>query len=94
MSRLKVYNMFISVYFIAKRKAVSLLQQHSLQPYVIIPVTKRYSKQMFSLLFIPNKNNFFRSIIYCILGDNHIIKANATSMQGVIPFMLIAMPPA
>ena len=42
MSRLKVYNMFISVYFINKRKAVSLLQQHSLQPYVIIPVTKRY----------------------------------------------------
>ena len=94
MSRLKVYNIFISVYCMDRRKAVSLLQQHSYVHIKLkgsITLLKKFGKILF---FTTYKNNLFRSFVYCILGDNDIIKANATSMQGVIPFMLITMPPA
>ena len=94
MSRLKVYNIFISVYCMDRRKAVLLLQQHSFVHIKLkcsITLLKNFGKILF---FTTHEHNLFRSVVNSIFGYNYIIKADAASVQGVIPFMLVAMPPA
>lgn len=57
--------------------------------------TPAYAEVLIKLIFVLfRKDYFLRTVVYCVLGNNYIVEADAAGMQRVAPLMVVAVPPA
>lgn len=57
--------------------------------------TPACAEVLIKLIFVLfGKDYFLRTVVYCVLGNNYIVEADAAGVQRVAPLMVVAVPPA